>query len=498
MKSEYLAAVDLGSNSFHLIIARVLQGHLRPIDRIKEAVRLADGFQAGGEILPSALDRAYACLARYAERLSGIQPENCRAVGTYALREAANAEQFRARAEAILQREIEVISGREEARLIYLGALECSGVPTGERLVVDIGGGSTEFAVGDAGGAQLLESVQAGCVTLTHRWFADGRITVPRLRDAVTAARVEIEPIESSLLRRGWSEAVGTSGTVRALAEIAADKGGDKNEITRVGLERVAAAFSKVGEVRKLRSLGVSEARAEVLPGGYAVLRAVFEALALEKLVVSDGALRDGVLVDMLGRKSHHDLRTATVDAMLAQYHVERQHAAQIEATALLCLRQVAGSWHLDQRRCAKWLSWAARLHEIGLAVSHSQYHKHGAYLIQFSDLPGFSRQDQERVAFLVRAHRRKFPLCALADLPADQRDAFLRLALLLRLSVLCHRARSALQIGELHVDAQASRLKLCFLQGTLAQRPLLEADLKTEAAHWESFGYRLQIREGT
>ncbi|MCS4503720.1 Exopolyphosphatase [wastewater metagenome] len=490
-----VAAVDLGSNSFHLVVARVHDGHLTVLDRLREPVRLAAGLTAEKGLDTAARERALACLARFGQRLQPLPPEAVRIVGTNTLRSARAATAFVEEAEALLGHEIEVISGFEEARLIYLGVAHSLAEGGERRLVVDIGGGSTELVLGERLVPGYMESLHMGCVSFTQRFFPDGRITRRAMEEARMAALMELEPVQGHFLARGWDRAVGASGTIRAIAGALREQGWTDGTVTFAGLQRLTKALCKAGSLDDIDFKGVSQRRAQVLPGGVAVLGAVFEALGIEGMEAADGALREGVLYDLVGRIRHQDVREATVEALAARYHVDVAHARRVERTATALLCDVAAEWALEDAAAARMLAWAAWLHEVGLDISHSQYHKHGAYILHYSDMPGFSREEQVKLAALVRVHRRKFAASAFRDLHGERARRARGLAVLLRLAVLLHRGRGAAALPAVRLAAEgADRLRLTFPEGWLDDYPLAAADLAAEQDYLASAGVELVV----
>jgi exopolyphosphatase/guanosine-5'-triphosphate,3'-diphosphate pyrophosphatase len=486
---QMVAAVDLGSNSFHMIVARVVDGQLHILDRIQEMVRLAAGMDEKNRLSKEAQKKAIDCLERFGQRLRDMPPGAVRAVGTNALRRARNSAKFLARAGRALGHPIEVISGREEARLIYLGVAR-DVAEDGPRLVVDIGGGSTELIVGEGLKAKAMESLYMGCVSLSEAHFADGAITKTALRGAETAAHLELEPVAAQF-RAGWQSAIGSSGTIRAIAAVVKAAGWSEQGITKESLGKLRRALLEAGHVERLALSGLNTERAPVFPGGVAILTAVFEALGLERMRVADSALREGLLYDLHGRIRQEDVREQTIAALSSRYHVDAAQAARVARTARVCLEQAARSWKLTDDEAAA-LTWAAQLHEIGLAVAHTQYHKHGAYLARHADLAGFSRTEQVVLAALIRAHRRKFPVEEFELLPKVQGKRAARLALLLRLAVLLHRARTDAALPAFKLAAHKNKLELRFPRGWLEQHPLTQADLAQEAQYLRAARYRL------
>ncbi|MCY4220042.1 MAG: exopolyphosphatase [Thiotrichales bacterium] len=489
---EPLAAIDLGSNSFHLVIGKVVDGHLDIVDRLREPVRLAAGLDDRKRLGREAAENALACLRRFAQRLRGMPEHAVRAVGTNTLRSARNGEVFRREAERVLGHSIEVIAGREEARLIYLGvahALAGRGEP---RLVIDIGGGSTECIIGRGFTPTHRESLYMGCVSMSRRFFPDGRIDKHSMKRAVLASRVELEPIERRYRDAGWRSAVGASGTVRAIAAIARAAGWCEHGVDRGALRRIRRALVRAGHVDAIKLRELREDRRPVLPGGVAVLSAVLDALDIEYLDVSEMALREGLLFDLIGRIRHEDVRDATVERRIERYRIDAAQGARVVVTALALHRQVAASWEIEGEDAGQMLGWAARLHEAGLFVSHHQYHKHGAYLLANGDMSGFSRQAQSMLAALVRGHRRKFPVSVFEQLDPPEACRARRLCLLLRLAVVLNRSRADAFVPGVAALAKGESLSVAFPPGWLDAHPLTRADLEQEQAYLAPAGMGL------
>jgi exopolyphosphatase / guanosine-5'-triphosphate,3'-diphosphate pyrophosphatase len=493
---ELIAAVDLGSNSFRLQVGRVIDDQVYPLDGIKEPVRLASGLTTDKRLDAASRQRALQALSRFGERLRGFAPEAVRAVATNTLRVAKDALDFLPEAERALGFPIEIIAGREEARLIYLGAVHSLPAAQHKRLVVDIGGGSTEFIIGRRVEPQLMESLYMGCVSYTLRYFPDGRIDKKRLREAQTAAAKEIQGIAHDYRRHGWREAVGSSGTARAIADILELNKLNPGEVaglTRAGLERLLAAMLKAGNINALGLAGVRGDRLPVLPGGIAIMSAVFDELDLDHMTYADGALRLGVLYDLLGRFHHHDMRDATVIQFMQRYQVDKRQAERVASTASSILEQLRGKPGApEQEHDAHFLAWAAKLHEIGISVAHNGYHKHGAYILTFADMPGFSKKDQARLALLVFGHRGK--LEKVTALPAG--DANWQLLFALRLSVLLHRSRDGVPLPNHAVKTVPDGFVLDLQSGWLEDHPLTAVALDEEVQAWQRVGLALKIRQ--
>jgi exopolyphosphatase/guanosine-5'-triphosphate,3'-diphosphate pyrophosphatase len=489
-----VAAVDLGSNSFHMVVARVEDGHVHVVDRLKERVALAAGLDDEGNLTGRAQRRALACLARFGQRLSDMSARNVRAVGTNALRRAKNSREFLERAESVLGHSIEVIPGREEARLIYLGVAHSRQEDPGRRLVVDIGGGSTECIIGRGFEPLATDSLDMGCVTWSLRHFEGGRVTKKSMERARLAARLEVRPIRRRYRKLGWTTCLGSSGTVLAIEQILRGAGWGADGITPKGLKRLRDALVDAGRAERLEIAGVDAERAPVLAGGVAILSAVVDGLGIERMIPSTGALREGVIYDLLGRFGHEDVRDRTIRRLARRYGVDAAQAARVEATAVKTLREVARAWDVGDDESKKLLSWACQIHEIGMSVAFSGHHRHGAYLAANSDLPGFSRDDQQTLATLVLGHRRKLQREAFEALPGAYASRALRLCLVLRLAVLLHRSRSERRAPSLRLRADEDSLDVRFPDGWLGRHPLTHADLDEERTLLGDAAFRLDV----
>ncbi|MEM9554168.1 MAG: exopolyphosphatase [Acidobacteriota bacterium] len=496
---EIVAAVDLGSNSFRMVIARVIGEQVQPIDRLREGVRLAGYLDRNQRLSVEGRRRALEALRRFGQRLREVPDSNLRAVGTNTLRKARNREVFLAEAKRALGHGIEVVSGQEEARLIFLGAAHSLAGGPDKRLVVDIGGGSTEVIVGRGFEPRRAESLYMGCVSWTMAHFPGGRISAKRMKRAETAAQLELRTVKSELRRLGWERCVGASGTIQAIVTILRENGWSDQGITPEGMARLREEILRCDDVEKLDLPGLRRDRARVLPGGLAILSAIFSALRIERMLVSPGAMREGLLYDLLGRMRREDARDRTIQRFVGQYRVDEEQAQRVEQTALYLLGQESVRWSIDPEIGRAFLSWGASLHEIGLAVAHAAHHKHGAYLVQHSDMPGFSYQDQQILSLLIRFHRRKLVAPLFTDaLPKRQARLALRLCLLLRLACLLNRSRSSRPLPAVRLRAKGKKLRLLFPAGWLDEHPLTRADLLQEANRLAAVGYRLKIRSSS
>jgi len=493
-RHDTLAAVDLGSNSFHLEIGRVVERQIYPLDAVREVVRLGAGLTADKRIDRATQARALESLAKLAERLRGFPRQAVRAVGTNALRVAKNAPQFLREARQVLGFPIEVISGREEARLIYLGVAHAMPAAVGSkierRLVVDVGGGSTEFIVGTGLEPQLTESLYMGCVSYSLKYFPDGKVDKAAMRAAELAARQELAGIVRAYRAAGWDEAVASSGTARAIENILRENGFAEDGLTRAGLEKLRSLLVKSEKADPDRIAGLRPNRAPVLPGGLAILHAAFEELGLESMKVSAAALRHGVLYDLLGRVEHRDMREATVAQFMRRYHVDTAQAERVKQLALTIYDALTPGAEREDDADRLMLEWAARLAEIGLSIAHAQYHKHSAYVLSNADMPGFSRPEQARLARIVLAHRGK--LRKMQDAGLDGSDW--KLVFALRTASLILRSRSDAKLPFLRVAADAGGFAIDLPQSWLEESPLSAAALEAEADHWKAVGMKLQV----
>ena len=509
--SDLVAAVDLGSNSFRMLVAQVVKTpsgtQLRPIDTLRESVRLAAGLTDSKLLGNDAYQRGISALHRFGERIRGFDPSRVRAVATNTLRVAKNAANFVRDAEEALGFPIEVIAGVEEARLIYIGAAHEVSSVQGNRLVVDIGGGSTELIIGKGYEPKLMESLYIGCVSHSLRFFPKGNIDAHAFKEAELAARREIQVISGAYLKSGWKQVIGSSGTARALADLIAennfnchvDEGltmgrvnGSSGLITRDGLRAMKKHLLKYEHISQVELLGLKDDRRAVWPGGLAIMIAVFDELGIESMEVTDAALRVGVLYDLLGRSQHEDMRFVTVEQFMQRYAVDRDQARRVGHHAAEFLAQLPKPDSESRSDNIALLQWAANLHEIGLSISHNGYHKHSAYIAGNADMPGFSKNDQARLAALLIGHTGK--LGKLANNPSfkDWRMLFcLRLA-----QALC-RGRSDVNLPKVKVSEHDGSYLVSLSKDWAREHPLTEFSLLKEAAEWDRIGrpYKVSLK---
>ena len=484
------AALDLGSNSFHLIVAHDDDGRLQVVDRHKEMVRIAEGLGDNNALSATVAARALGCLERFGQRIRQLPRQHVRVVGTNTLRKARNSRDFTDAAEQVLGHRVEIVSGREEARLIYLGVSHSLEDQFDSRLVVDVGGGSTELILGRQFQPRLMESLYMGCVSMSARFFPDGRIAARRFADAENVARQELEVIEEIYRARGWDTAIGSSGTFIAIHDAIVELTGTRG-ITRDGIAILKDRLVSAKRAEAADLVAVNAERAPVFAGGVAIVAAVFESLDIRHMAVSDGALREGLLYDLLGRVHAQDIRDATVADLIVRYRVDEPHARRIADTAARILEQVG--WDLTGVGARRLLRWAAMLHEVGMDIAHNQYHKHGGYVLDNMDLPGFSRPEQHNLSMIVRGHRRKFPVDDLCEAPKLR-----ALCVLLRIAVVLHRGRSD-QVPPFSVSARGTpeadgEIRLIFPRNWLADHPLTKLDLRQEADYLSVIPMKLRV----
>lgn len=492
-KEPLLAAIDLGSNSFHMVVAQEFQGELRTLDKRGEKVQLAAGLDENNILSEEAMQRGIDCLAGFARHLQGFSPQSVSVLATNALRVARNRRDFVERAEQALGYPIEVIAGREEARLIYLGVSHTLADDAGKRLVVDIGGGSTEFIIGERFESQALESLHMGCVSYTKGFMGDGKISAKKFRKAVKQAKRELLNIQQPYKKIGWQEVVGSSGTIRATEQVMKEHGWTDHGITRKGLKKLCDWLTSFDQIEDLPLEGMKPQRKQVLIGGVAILQGIFETFDIELMHYSDGALREGALWDLIGRNQHEDVRLRTVQSMQQRFHVDTEQAERVATTAAMLIAQVENDWKLTNQ-ASEWLMWAAELHEIGLSIAHNQFHKHGSYLVKHGDMLGFTRLGQDMLAIMIRNHRRKFALAEIELLAKPYQKVAKHLCVLLRLATLLNHSRGAVELPDIRVKVEENSLKLKFPENWFEAHPLTFDDLAAETDYLQAAGFELLV----
>lgn len=487
---DTIAAVDLGSNSFRLQVARVVEDQIYPLDSLKETVRLAAGLTPDKFLDEESQLRALACLKRFGERLRGLPNHAVRVVGTNTFRLAKNAPAFLEKAEDALGFPIEVIAGREEARLIYLGVAHGMPPSQNHRLVVDIGGGSTECVIGEGLEPLRMESLYMGCVSYSKRFFGDGKITKDAMQQAELAARMELQTIRFEFSGGNWQEAIGSSGTARALADLLKQNDWSNEGITAEGLAKLRSMLLKAGDCKRLDTLGLKPDRIPVLPGGFAIMSAVFTELNIQHMSIASAALKEGVLYDLLGRLHHQDMRDVTVSQFMRRYHVDSLQAKRVEDLSLSLFKQVAQSYDVDVDAAQQQLQWVARLHEIGIPIAHSGYHKHAAYILENADMPGFSKMEQFQLGLQVRAQRGS--LSNVQKLSGTLQDWTAILAL--RLAVLFCRSRTDVALPKMQLKRSGNEYRIKLDKKWIEQNPLTENALEAEIKEWKAVGVSFSV----
>jgi exopolyphosphatase/guanosine-5'-triphosphate,3'-diphosphate pyrophosphatase len=488
-----VAAVDLGSNSFHMIICSLKDGKLQVIDRLKEMVRLAAGLDHNRNLDQPTQERALACLERFGQRISNFPPHSVSIVGTNTLRLAKNSIQFINKAEKALGHPIHVISGIEEARLIYQGvAHSLASAGNKNRFVMDIGGSSTEYIIGQQDIAHTKESLNMGCVTVSQNFFKRGEISKKAFKKASLFVEQQLEPFQRKFNRSHWDEAIGASGSLKTISNVLQTSGWSDNGITMEGLELLVAHLLKLTHYDQFLFPALSIERRPVFIGAVIIVYATFKTLNIEQMTVSDGALREGLIYDLVGRIYNHDIRSETSKMIAKRYHSDQNHAEKVKETIRYMVAQLQEvPCFQDNSISLQFLEWAADLHEIGFEIAHSHFHKHSAYIIENGDLAGFSRQDQLVLSKLVRRQRKKITQEHFADLPPPWSQDALLIAVVFRLAALLHRNRHSPR-PDFSVKIEDNTIQLKFPEQWLDQSPLTQADLEQEKYYLKDAKFNL------
>ena len=482
-----LAAIDLGSNSFRLEIGRYHSGHIERIEYLKETVRQGSGLDDDKVLSQAAMERGWECLARFAERLHGFKKQQVRAVATQTLREARNREEFLRHAQAILGFAIEVVSGHEEARLIYQGVSRLLPHSDEKRLVVDIGGRSTEMILGQGYTAQAMESYRLGSVAWSGRYFARGAVSAAAFKTAEVAAKAVLDEALDTFPPTEWNVAYGSSGTVGAVAEMLGANGWATGLVTRSGLDWLTDRLIRAGNVDALKLDGLKDDRRPVIAGGVAVLRAIFDLFDIQQMLPAQGALRQGALYDLIDRETDGgDVRERTVNWLTQRFSIDTAQASRVGEVAMALFAQVAAQDDQNQRYSQK-LAWAARLHEIGTHISHDRAHHHGAYVLDHVDAPGFSIPELHRMSLLVLGQRGK--LRKLGE--ALQDELFAKQLLCLRLAVLMCHARQMPEHSAVRLSYKAGAFRLTTQPGWARRYPQSAWLLSEEVLAWQKTDWK-------
>ena len=480
---QLLAAIDIGSNSFHLIIARLVLGALQPVQRRKEQVQLAAGLNQDLELSDEAIQRGIACLEDMGKLLRDNTLDQVRIVGTHTLRAARNRDVFLTLAERAVGFPVEVIAGREEARLIFQGVAHTHQL-AGQTLVIDIGGGSTEFALGEGFEPQICESVRMGCVSFTERFFKNG-LNAKAFKAASAEALRQLEPCLHGLQKAGWKQVLGTSGTAKALARaVIVDGESDPEQIRRTDLKKLQAELIEAGDTSILKNIGVNDSRIALVPAGLSILLSSMEALGIKSIRYCDAALREGILYEMDSQMRHDDIRLRTRHSLQARYRVDTDHASQVAKCCEYFIGELSESWFADKPRETRLLIEAAHLHEVGLYISSSDVQRHTGYLLSNCDMPGYNQEQQLTIAIVAASFRKRLRSEQFPELRSLSLQSLFRLVRLLRLAVLLNNHRMPIDVGQFSLSADGAAMRLCLPAGFLESHPLVAADLEQESEY--------------
>ena len=484
--STLYAAIDLGSNSFHMLVVREVAGSIQTLARIKRKVRLAAGLDRHNHLSQEAMQRGWQCLRLFSERLQDIPRDQIRVVATATLRLANNAAEFLQTAETILGCPVQVISGEEEARLIYHGVAHTTGGPD-RRLVVDIGGGSTELVVGTGAQAAQLYSLSMGCVTWLERFFSDRNLERDNFEAAEQAARDMVRPIVPQLREHGWQICVGASGTVQALQEIMVAQGMDER-ITLPKLRQLKQRAIQCGKLEELEIEGLTLERALVFPSGLSILLAIFQELGIESMTLAGGALREGLVYGMLHLPVEQDIRSRTLRNLQRRYLLDIDQADRVSQLAANFCLQTTNEWQLDAR-CRELLHAACLIHEIGLSVDFKQAPQHAAYLVSHLDLPGFTPAQKKLLATLLQNQSNALDLPLLSQQNAVPPRMAQRMCRLLRLAIIFASRRRDDTLPAVRLRANDEELHVILPHGWLERHPL-RAEALDQESHWQSYAH--------
>lgn len=494
-QATQVAALDIGSNSFHLVVARIVADTVQIVHRVKQKVRLADGLDKDNVLSEEAMLRGLDTLAIISESLQGFAPDTVRIVATYTLRKAKNAKEFIRAAHKILPYPIEVISGIEEARLIYSGVAHTV-QDNGKRLVIDIGGGSTEFIIGEGYETKILRSLQMGCVSYTKQFFKNGELKPKAFDKAITCAQQELELIDSKYIKIGWQSCIGTSGTIKAILSLSQNI----NDTNQTGIVKLADLIAlrtlccDAGHIENLSLNGITEDRLPVFAAGLSILIAAFQSLKVETMEYSSAALREGVIYEMEEQFAHRDIRERTAMSLATRYDVDIEQAKRVHGTTMQIFDMCKKDWKLGGQSKRSLIGWAALLHEVGLQINTRGVQRHSAYILQNVDLHGFNQEQQNLLATLVRFHRKRIRLEEIPEFWQFEPDTVIKLLIILRLGVLLNIKRQDDILPDFNVVADKQKVQIKFPQGWLSQKPIFSADLGREIAYIEMLGVQIEV----
>ncbi|MFC3025028.1 exopolyphosphatase [Vibrio zhugei] len=493
-ESRDIAALDLGSNSFHMVVAKVIDKDLQIVSRHKQRVHLAAGLDDDKNLSEEAIQRALDCLAMFAERIQDFSPDNVRIAATHTLRQAVNSRTFIERARSVIPFPIEVIAGTEEARLIFLGVAHTQPPSDESMLVVDIGGGSTEMIIGRGFEPLLVNSKQMGCVSYTHRYFANNKLSKKNFAQAILAAQQRLESLAQSYRKASWNIAFGSSGTAKAIKEVLIGLGYEDGLITATRLEKLIERLCEWRTIDEIELDGLNDERKPVFAAGVAIMAAIFQDLHIDEMHFSDGALREGLLYEMEDRFKYSDIRLRITEALADKHAVDLEHAAIVKSYARDFLDQVGATIGIQsESELPALLEWGALLHEVGLNISYQAFHRHSAYILTHTNMAGFNREQQQVLATLARFQRKALKLNEMESFTLFKKKHILGLIRILRLSILVNGQRHEELLPELTLSIQDDAWHLtCEDKNWLENNLLLHADLKTEQQYWDQIGWEL------
>ncbi|WCP67750.1 exopolyphosphatase [Vibrio tubiashii] len=490
-----VAAIDLGSNSFHMVVAKVIDQDLQLVSRHKQRVRLAAGLDAQKNLDNASIERGLECLAIFAERLQGFDQQNVRIAATHTLRQANNAHIFLQRAREVLPFPIEIIPGIEEARLIYLGVAHTQ-PESDSKLVVDIGGGSTEMIIGSGFEPQLINSKQMGCVSYTKRYFANGKLSKKNFAKAILAAEQKMESLAYRYNKKGWDIAFGSSGTIKAIREVLVGLGYEDGLINAKRLDKVIDTLCEWETIDEIELSGLTPERKPVFAAGVAILSAIVKSLNVTEMHFSEGALREGLLFEMEDSFKRSDIRMRTTENLASKHLVDLEHAAKIKGQATEFLQQVHKDLGIKKSsELFDLLEWSALLHEVGLSISLQAFHRHSAYILRNTYMPGFNREQQRVLAMLVRFQRKALKLHEMEEFTLFKKKHIVGLIRILRLAILLNGQRNDEPLPELKLSIDGDKWSLTSQdENWLEANKLLDADLTSEQEYWLAAGWELSF----
>jgi exopolyphosphatase/guanosine-5'-triphosphate,3'-diphosphate pyrophosphatase len=485
-----VAALDIGSNSFHLVVARIVAGSVQILHRVKQKVRLADGLGKDGVLSDDAMQRGLDTLKVIAESLQGFEPQNVRVVATHTLRKASNAKAFLKAAKKVFPFPIEIISGTEEARLIYQGVAHTNH-QEGQRLIVDIGGGSTEFIIGEGFDTKAVRSLQMGCVSYTNRFFKSAELKPKAFAKAITSAQQELEMIDKKYKQIGWKTCIGTSGTIKTIIDMVTqlDKSNRSNHLTLKDLLILKDLCCEAKTSQDLQIPGLTEDRRPVFAAGLAIIIGTFKSLDIQQMIFSQDALREGVLYEMEAQLTQPDIRQRSAESLATRYDVDVEQAKRVLTTTMLLHQQTKKEWHIDNQELKNILAWAALLHEVGLHINTRGIQRHSGYILQNIELPGFGQEQQNLLATLARFHRKKIKATDIHEFTLLSQEQVYRLIALLRLAVMLNIKRQDDILPEIILKAESDQIHVRFPIGWLAQKPVFSADIEQESIYLKELG---------